>query len=272
MGKFDGILLCTDLDGTLLDDKNCVSKENIKAIEYFKSNGGKFTFTTGRVPHGARLIAEYIQPNLPIVVFNGAGIYDFQKNELLWGTYLDDGAKEVVAYVEKNIPGLGLVVCTDSKVYFPLMNDWVDAYFKLENLPLDTTPYENIAEPWKKALFVTCEEDVAVVRKLIADSPYRDLYSFTRSSPNYYEILPLGSSKGAGLKRLAEICKINSDKVIAIGDNENDISMIKVAKVGIAVANATAQTKSAADIVAVSNNESAIAKVIYDLENGEISI
>ena len=49
MGKFDGILLCTDLDETLLTTDKKVSKENYDAIEYFKKEGGKFTFITGRV-------------------------------------------------------------------------------------------------------------------------------------------------------------------------------------------------------------------------------
>ena len=55
MGKFDGILLCTDLDDTLLTTDKRVSDENSKAIEYFKSEGGLFTFATGRVPQGAKL-------------------------------------------------------------------------------------------------------------------------------------------------------------------------------------------------------------------------
>ena len=56
MGKFDGILLCTDLDDTLLTTDKRVSDENSKAIEYFKSEGGLFTFATGRVPQGAKLM------------------------------------------------------------------------------------------------------------------------------------------------------------------------------------------------------------------------
>ena len=50
MGKFDGILICTDLDGTLINSSEKVSKENLDAIEYFKANGGLFTFVTGRLP------------------------------------------------------------------------------------------------------------------------------------------------------------------------------------------------------------------------------
>ena len=80
MGKFDGMLLCTDLDDTLLTDNKQVSEKNRKAIDYFKSEGGLFTFSTGRVPMGARLILEYVVPNAPIVCFNGGGIYDFSEN------------------------------------------------------------------------------------------------------------------------------------------------------------------------------------------------
>ena len=50
MKKFDGILICTDLDGTLLNGDSAVSKENLDAIEYFKAEGGIFTFITGRMP------------------------------------------------------------------------------------------------------------------------------------------------------------------------------------------------------------------------------
>lgn len=62
---------------------------------------------------------------------------------------------------------------------------------------------------------------------------------------------------------------LDPEKTVAIGDYNNDISMFKAAKVGIAVANACEEAKAAADFVTVSNEESAIARVIYDLENGK---
>lgn len=270
MGKFDGILLCTDLDATLLNDEHHVSEENIKAIEYFKAEGGMFTFVTGRVPSGARLMLEYVKPNVPVVTFNGAGIYDFEKNELLWGTYLDDRAKKLIEYVEKRIPELGLVVCADEKVYFPFVNQWVDDYHKLENFPLDTTPYTEIPEKWKKALFVAAGEDIPMIRRLVAESGYGEDFDFVQSCANYYEILPKGATKGTGLERLAGILGVDRSKIIACGDNENDMSMIEYAGVGVAVENAIDSLKAAADMVTVSNNEHAIAKIINDLDQGEI--
>lgn len=272
MGKFDGILLCTDLDATLLNDEHKVSLENIKAIEYFKSQGGLFTFATGRVPSGARLMLEFVKPNAPIVTFNGAGIFDFQKNKLLWGIYLDDRAKKLIDYVKNHISDMGLVVCTDEKVYFPFVNQWVDDYHKLENFPLDTTPYGEISDKWKKALFVADSKDIPMIRKICAESGLGDNFDFVQSTANYYEILPKGATKGEGLKRLAEILGIDRCRIIACGDNENDISMVEYAGVGVAVGNAIDAVKDVADVVTVANNEHAISKVIDDLDKGKIAI
>ena len=74
MGKFDGILICTDLDGTLLNGDYKVSEENAKAIEYFKREGGYFTFITGRMYYYAEDIYEMVKPNAPIGCGNGAAV------------------------------------------------------------------------------------------------------------------------------------------------------------------------------------------------------
>ena len=76
MGIFDGILLCTDLDGTLLKNDGSISSENLEAIEYFKREGGAFTFVTGRPHYIAHDICEMIKPNVPFGCLNGGGVYD----------------------------------------------------------------------------------------------------------------------------------------------------------------------------------------------------
>lgn len=272
MGKFDGILLCTDLDCTLLSSKSTVSDENIKAINYFKEEGGKFTFVTGRVPKGAGLIQKWVEPNAPIVVFNGAGVYDLEKEELLWGTYLPESAKKVVEYVEDRAPSFGLMVCTDEKIYHPSINEWVEANYKLENFLPDTTPWSEIKEKWKKVIFVVNEIDMPVVIDAVEKSGYKDEFHFVRSCANYYEMLPKGQNKRTGVEKLCKLTGISKDKTIAIGDNENDIEMIEYAGLGIAVGNATDSVKKIADLVTVTNDEDAVARVIWDFDTGKIRI
>lgn len=272
MGKFDGILLCTDLDETLLTTDKRVSKENYDAIEYFKREGGYFTFVTGRVPEGARVLLESIKPNAPVCSFNGAGIYDFEKDEMVWGLYLDKKALDILDFVISEIPETGFVVCTDSRVCFSRRNSRTDRYRQIERLAEDNTHHRDITEPIKKIVFVAEPDIITRVRSLLLANDFGDAFDFIQSDACYYEILPVGASKGTGLLKLAQILGVSPEKTIAVGDNENDISMIKEAKIGVAVGNALDSVKAVADIVTVTNNDHAIAKIIYDIEKGELKI
>lgn len=270
MGKFDGMLLCTDLDDTLLTDNKQVSEKNRKAIDYFKSEGGLFTFSTGRVPMGARLILEYVVPNAPIVCFNGGGIYDFSENKMLWSRKLDSDAISAVEYVDRRLDFVGIEICTEEKIYFSKINAKVREHQVLEKLPDNDLDYHDIPEVWQKVLFMTEEHELNTVRRTISESPFADKYTFVQSSPWYYELLPKNSTKGDGLIQLGELCGIDRSRIIAVGDNENDLEMVKIAGVGIAVENAIPIVKNSADYITADNNSDAIAKVIYDLENGII--
>lgn len=270
MGKFDGMLLCTDLDDTLLTDNKQVSEKNRKAIDYFKSEGGLFTFSTGRVPMGARLILEYVVPNAPIVCFNGGGIYDFSENKMLWSRKLDSDAISAVEYVDRRLDFVGIEICTEEKIYFSKINAKVREHQVLEKLPDNDLDYHDIPEVWQKVLFMTEEHELNTVRRTISESPFADKYTFVQSSPWYYELLPKNSTKGDGLIQLGKLCGIDRSRIIAVGDNENDLEMVKMAGVGIAVENAIPIVKNSADYITADNNSDAIAKVIYDLENGTI--
>ena len=69
--KFDGYVIVSDLDGTLLDNNKNISKENLEAINYFTENGGKFTVATGRVIEATEEYLSKIEINFPIIVYNG---------------------------------------------------------------------------------------------------------------------------------------------------------------------------------------------------------
>ena len=271
MGKFDGLLLCTDLDDTLLTTDKRVSEENSRAIEYFKSEGGFFTFVTGRVPMGARLILEYVHPNAPIVCFNGGAIYDFRDDKMLWSRSLDDEAIEVVEYIDNLFDFVGIEICTDDKIYFARTNRVLLEHQMLERLPDNFLDYHDIPEKWKKVLFMAEADELGLIKDAIAASPFADKYTFVQSSPWYYELLPKNTSKGEGLMHLAELLNIDRSRTIGVGDNENDLMMIKMAGTGVAVANAIDAVKQAADYITVDNNSHAIAAVIKAIENGEFT-
>lgn len=271
--KFKGILLCTDLDDTLLTsgDKR-LTAENRQAIEYFMSEGGYFTFATGRVPTGIKLVLDMITPNVPMICFNGGAIYDFSNDNMLWSAYLDRACLRVLEYVEEHFPDVGIEVCTEKSIYFCKDNRLTALHRSVEHLSHNTLDYHNVFSAWKKVIFVSEEDKLPELIAYIGASPFKDSYHFVQSSPNYYEILPLGVSKGAALLRLAEMLDIDPRRTVAIGDNQNDLELIKNAGVGIAVANALPAVRQAADIITVDNNSSALAAVISSLDIGRIEL
>lgn len=268
MGKFDGILLCTDLDGTLLTDDKQISTENKNAIAYFMSQGGLFTFATGRIPQGIRHIVSQVMPNVPIVCCNGAGIYDLKTNKMLWSQYLDQEAVRVVEFIDRSFPFSGIEIVNREHLYFCKMNDIVLEHKRLEQLPDFHADYHDVEMPWTKVLFMQNEEQLPFVKNALLSSPFADRYEFVQSSPYYYELLPKDATKGMALKRLAQMLRIPVHNVIAAGDNENDISLLKMAGTGIAVANAMQEVKNIADFITVDNNSHAISAIIYHLNNG----
>ena len=272
MGKFDGLLLLTDLDDTLLTTDKRVSEENKRAIEYFKSEGGLFTFATGRVPIGARLMLEYVRPNAPIVCFNGAAVYDFNDNKMLWSRSVGKNAVKAVEYIDGLLDFVGIEICTADKIYFSKVNRVVEEHQRFEQLPDNFRDYHDVKEDWIKVLFMSEADRLVEIREAIAASPFADDYSFVKSSPCYYELLPKGVTKGEGLLTLAALLGIDRSRTIGVGDNENDIELIRNAGVGIAVENAVDEAKNAADFITVHHNSDAIAAVIRDIERGVIMI
>ena len=272
MGKFDGILICTDLDGTLLRADKSVSCENISAIEYFMSEGGYFTFITGRMPFFVGNILEKVKINAPFGCINGGGLFDAEKKRYIWKMPLRDDVSVLVRYVAENVDNIGIQYSCFDRLYFATENYAMEHFRSLTAVPNITCPVDGPAEPIAKIVFGDHRENNLMKVKALLDSHERSAdFDYIRSEEMLYEILPKGSSKGAVLPRLAEYLGVEMSHTVAVGDYNNDVSMLKAAGVGIAVSNATEEAKAAADLVTVSNEEHAIARIIKDIENGKIS-
>ncbi len=270
MGKFDGMLICTDLDGTLLRNDKTISSENTEAIEYFKQEGGIFTIVTGRMPHTAFDSCKNARINAPFGCINGGGIYDYHKGEYVWAVETPVDVIELIKVIDENFPDVGIQVNTFYKTYFSKENIVMEHFRRITKAPNLVMSYKDVKEPIAKILFgIKSEEEMQEVIKTLASHPLAENFNFIRSEKSLYEILPKGIGKGTSILKLCEYLGIDKNKTIAIGDYDNDVSMFNVAKIGIAVKNACKEALSAADYVTVSNEEHAIAKVIYDLEEGK---
>ena len=267
MKKFEGILICTDLDGTLLRNDKSISAENSEAIEYFKANGGLFTFATGRMHYYSADSYNKVKPNAPVSCMNGGCIYDFVQGKYLWKSGIDKEVSGLIEYVDKSFPDVGIQVNTFEKAYFCKDNDAMVWFRKVTGLENIRGHYKDIDEPWAKIILGHLDETrLLEMLKELKMHPLGNSYDFVHSEKSLMEILPKGINKGIAIHKFSEILGIDKNKIVAIGDFENDVEMIKKAGVGIAVANACPAAKEVADIVTVSNEEHAIAKIIYSIE------
>lgn len=269
MKIFEGVLICTDLDGTLLDEDKTISDINVEAIEYFKQNGGLFTFVTGRMPNFIEDIADRVKPNIPIGCVNGGGLYDYKNKKYLWTSVMPEGVLELIRCIDEKFPDVGIQTCTFDKSYFCKDNLTMQNFRKITNAENIVCHYNDIREPIAKIIFGSeSNEEIEKIKETLDSHPLADKFDFIRSERTLYEILPKGICKGTSVIKLCECVNIDINKTIALGDYNNDISMFNAAKIGIAVSNACPEALAAADFVTVSNKENAVAKVICELEKG----
>ena len=264
--KFKGMLFCTDLDGTLFNSNRQLSEQNRQAIEYFKSEGGLFTFITGRVRLTADEIYKRLNPNAPFACFNGAALYDGASQSFMWWTALDTDFKAIVEDVKKYFPDVGCHLNTKDNIYFTSFEPSVETLIKNYNISRTAYKCDDIKEPVIKAVFTSADPyELSRLADHLNAHPLSAEFDFIRSEDTFYEILPKGVSKGAALVKMAELLDIDIKNTVAVGDYNNDISMVKAAGIGYAVSNAVEELKAVADRITVSNDENAIAKIIYEL-------
>ncbi len=265
MGKYDGWLIVSDMDATLLTDNHDVCRRNIEAIKKFKEGGGKFTVATGRVKPAVMSYLDRIKINAPAILHNGAKIYDFEKNEALFSKAIEEERKPILKRVFEEQPHLGLEVYTESEETYVYQHCEDTARFKLRGYDVCyELPDEIWNVPWIKWLIIG-DKDVLDEFEPI----YREKYDkgfCVRSGDKYLDIVTGGVGKGKALLMLADMFGIDRSKTIAVGDNMNDIDMLEKAAIGVAVANAEETVKQAADYVVCSNNDGAIADVLELLD------
>ena len=116
-GVFEGFLLVSDLDNTLFGEKQSIPQKNSDAIEYFISNGGYFTFATGRGIVAAKKLTKGVPRNAPAILFNGAVLYDFLTESVIYETGIRTvNAKKILKDINNKFPDIPKVVFYKEKM------------------------------------------------------------------------------------------------------------------------------------------------------------
>lgn len=266
MAKFDKIIIVSDIDGTFLGKNSRIVSENVDAIKYFVSNGGKFTFVSGRTPVELKrmipIAGELV--NIPVGCCNGVYLCDINTFEVMHDSLLDsDVAYEMLKYSLsfKNrsydvLMAHGWEFYAFTQTEFDFVKDYP------ENCHLITIEQAKIT-PFNKIVFVGPENDVERASKLVSEN-FGNKTDCVRSLPIAREFVPKGKAKNVAVEELKK--KFPHHRIFAIGDYENDTEMLKIADVAVCPANALDNVKALCSIQTHDHDNGAVADLIHIIE------
>lgn len=271
-------LIALDLDGTLLDSRKRLSEANRQALSRCVENGIWVVPCTGRAVDGVPSEVKDIPGVRYAITTNGAVIYDMKEDAVMDTRMLPwELALEILNFLDVHHvmydPYIDRRGITEPRFFENLSAYGLSPELqKMVKMTRDIHP--NIIEYVKKShkpvekinLFFPDMEERA---KLRAELEKRDDILVTSSITNNLEINAPGATKGEAIHRLAAHLGIDVKQTMAVGDGENDFTMIRMAGVGVAMKNASIELQAAADYVTDTNDESGVASAITRLIFGE---
>ncbi len=268
MGIFDGAILLSDIDGTLLES-GIIPKRNIEKIEYFIKEGGCFSVATGRSVSGLSIVVNTFKNLSPSIVTNGCMIYDYSKKQVLYEKNLPKSDYHFVSDVLKSDLECGIEVHAGERVFTVSRTAESDDHQRDQGLETTEISFERACEyNWNKVVFLLNDaNDYGKIHSIVNNkekqSCFVDTCTFIDGTKrNYLEQVPQNVSKQAAIQELCKILNIEDGKRFAIGDYYNDLKMIINADIGAAVSEAPDEIKLVADFVSCRCLDGAVADFI----------
>lgn len=263
-------MLFMDLDGTLLNDRKEITAGNRAALEAALQRGHGVIITTGRPLKSAMNQARKLgldKPGCFLIAYNGAMIYDWEKNRQLFAQTLEiPTVLDIFDYVNRQGFHLQTYDTWDVLVEPRCDNAIVREYCDLIRMDFKVirSVHTDLQEAPVKVLIIE-KEDLAGIQRLQKEigEHFGDKVDTFFSNPTYMEVVPVGMNKGAAVQMLCKMMNVPIENAVAVGDAANDLSMIEAAGIGIAMANGTNEVKLVANYVTTcDNNNDGIAEVV----------
>lgn len=267
--KMKYALIALDLDGTLTDDHKDITPRTYDALIKVQQKGIRLCLASGRPPYGMRPLAKQLrlaEYGGMILCYNGGYIEDCATGEVYVEHVLDNTLlPQLYSYQQPS--GLTLMSYHDEYIYTEHPDDIYVAQSSRNNkmsIKGVTNFLQEVPRPLHKCMLVGSPELVKEWEPRIAADMNEVMY-VCHSTPYFIELLPLGIDKGPALISLTQRLGLRPEQIISFGDSRNDLSMIQMAGMGVAMGNAEDEIKQAANRVTLSNNDDGIAHVIEDL-------
>ncbi|CAM8970502.1 unnamed protein product [Rhodiola kirilowii] len=262
-----------DMDGTLLNSKGLISPKTAEALKEATSRGIKVVIATGKSRPAAKIVLEkagltgkegVFSDTSPGVFIQGLVVYG-RNGQKIYRRNLDPSiCREACIYsLEHNVPLVAFCENTCLTLFdHPLVDYLQTAYHE----PVEIVPSVDQllkSAQVQKLIFMDTVEGVANSLRPYWSKAAGGRARVVQAVADILEIVPPGSSKGSGVRILLEHLGVSENEVMAIGDGENDMEMLELAGLGVALSNGSEQAKAVADVIGISNDEDGAADAIY---------
>lgn len=259
-------LYVSDLDGTLLQSDETISRYTSQVINRLTEKGMIFSYATARSLITAKKVTKGINAKIPLIVYNGAFIIDNHTEEILAANYFDKDcikvledlfANNIYPIVYSYINGVEKFSYVSDKC-----TEGMKQFLNTRKNDIRTNIVQSSAELKQGNIFYITAIDKPEKLQPLYDK-YKKKYHVVYakdiySGEQWLEIMPKSASKSNAIKQLKTL--LDCERVIVFGDGKNDIDMFKIADESYAVENAEEELKNNATDVILSNNKDGVAK------------
>lgn len=259
-------LIATDIDGTLLNSHGVLPPENLQAIQAAQQLGITVAIASGRFPENVYCLLQHYGLVCPILGTNGGRIVDENLRPLAEHPMTTRAAVAVQTVLDQA-----------GADYFAFGSNFVCSSNPAMRHHSELSDGEKITalglsyRHGPEAARESCARD-NIYKFFVCDNvPFAPLraalgkiegISLTQSSPRNIEVMPEGVDKGQGVKEFAGLLGVPLSQVMTLGDQENDIPMLRTAGYGVAMGNASPETKAAAAFVTGTNDKAGFAAAV----------
>ncbi len=286
-------LLVLDMDGTLLNGNQKISKENIAAIKKAKQLGIKIIIASGRTIQGIENYLEeldLLSEDNYCVVCSGALVMNNTKEKVIHSSPISFEEFKYVFELVKQLD-INLNMYSNESILIHSSNYYSRFDSIANNLPLKIMDFNCLDKDTLITKIMLINEDLSVAEEMKALYPgivvkdlsiqnkesynkhlFKDIsklpmdflekFTVSKVTPFNVEVMKKNANKRTGIEKIAEQFKIKSHEIICIGDSGNDKQMIEYAGLGVAMGNAFPEIKEIADYVTLTNEENGVAHVI----------
>lgn len=239
-------LFLSDVDGTLVGNDFHLHDKVIRAAKSYQDSGGRLILCTGRSVEALGEYSRKLNLKFPAIVYNGAGIYDFQRKELIWKKPLDKKILGDVQFVYEYLPEICIQIFAESGIYRMRSNWMIENYGVKEEMGQEICSADQVRGDILKLSFT------ANHRTSLEECRNLSLWKGRRyeySSRHFSEVTALDTGKHVAAGHLVKALGAEKEKIFTAGNGMNDINMMKMGHCSFAPEDAARPVKEISDIL-----------------------